>query len=151
MHYTNMYVYKDDKNQGGIEISSGGVTLYNTVQLWKYDIVNNVHTDVEPHEAVELSTTHALCLEVKSRDITSSSTHSTVPMAQFAARYLPGYRSEWQCGYILLLWIYKKEAWKLHCRSKDSFNDSWKNVSSMHACMHAEGSWQLFHTVSTCL
>ena len=46
---------------------------------------------VEPHESeeeAELSTTHAICLEVKQGDITSSSTHSTVPMAQFAARYL---------------------------------------------------------------
>jgi hypothetical protein len=62
----------------------------------------NVHTVVEPHELeeeVELSTTHALCLEVKQKDIASSSSHSTVPMAQFAAKYLPGYRSEWQCGY----------------------------------------------------
>ena len=61
-----------------------------------------VHTDIEPHEAeeeVDLSITHALCLEVKQRDTTTFRTHSTVPMAQFAGRYLPGYRSEWQCGY----------------------------------------------------
>ena len=47
---------------------------------------------VEPHESeeeAELSITHAVCLEVKQGDITSSSAHSTVPMAQFTARYIP--------------------------------------------------------------
>ena len=56
-----------------------------------------MHVDIEPHELeekVDLTTTHALCLEVKHGDITSSSTQSTMPMEQFAAKYLPGYRSE---------------------------------------------------------
>lgn len=56
-----------------------------------------MHSKSEEAE-VDLFTTHALCLEVKYKDITDHN-RSTVPMLKFAEVYLPGYRSEWQCGY----------------------------------------------------
>ena len=106
LKYACWPIESDDENRGGVEevvmTSSGGMLiLLHTTQLWMHDVYN-AHIVVEPHEPeedVDLSTTHALCLEVKKEDVTNSSTHSTVPMAQFARSYLPGYRSEWQCGY----------------------------------------------------
>ena len=89
---------------------------------------------VEPREyeeEAELSTTHAICLEVKQGDTTSSSGHSTTPMAQFAAKYLPGYRSEWQCGYYEFT---KKKPESFTADQRILLMTVEKNVSSIHAC-----------------
>lgn len=92
-----------------------------------------MHTVVEPNvteKNIDLAMTHALCLEVKRKDVTSFSTHSTVPMAQFAGKYLTGYRSEWQCGYYEFINT-KPESFTADQRVLLMTTE--KKVSSMHA------------------